>query len=188
MDIIKSLSSSYCISSRKIFAAGKSNGGGLTNLLACDPKASSIIAAFAPVAGAYYLTKAGKPPTCSPSRLTPILEFHGFQDETAPYAGGNNTRDNGFLPSIPAWVDDWATRDGCVPGRNKTTVLCGEGSKKITRYNWDCQGVLDAVVHYNFTNLKHVWPSREGNDDGDRTTCYDATPLIMDWFSKHVLP
>jgi poly(3-hydroxybutyrate) depolymerase len=113
LDIINSLQSTYCISPRNIYAAGKSNGGGFVNLLACDPKASSIIAAFAPVSGAYYLTKEETSPACNPSRSpVPIIEFHGYQDETIPYLGGDNTRDNGITPPIPEWINEWATRDG----------------------------------------------------------------------------
>jgi hypothetical protein len=46
----------------------------------------------------------------------------------------------------------------------------------------------DAVVHYNISNLKHAWPSINGNSDGSRTTCFDATSIIMDFFAKHILP
>jgi poly(3-hydroxybutyrate) depolymerase len=188
MDIITSIQSTYCISQKQIFVTGKSNGGGLVNLLACDSDASSLIAAFAPVSGAYYLNKDGKPPSCNPSRSPiPILEFHGFQDDTIPYLGGNNTRNNGVIPPIPEWIDQWATRDGCVPAQNRTKTLCGEGSKKVIKYDWNCQGVEGVVQHYNISNLKHAWPSTTGNDDGQRTTCFDASTLIMEFFGKHSL-
>jgi poly(3-hydroxybutyrate) depolymerase len=187
LDIINSISSRYCISPNKIFASGKSNGGGFTNILACDPEASSIIAAFAPVAGAFYLGKGENPLPCKPSRVTPILEFHGLQDTTVPYLGGSNSRANGEFPPIPKWLDGWAERDRCT-GKRKTTILCGDGDKKVTRSSWDCKGIDDAVGHYKFANLHHVWPSKDGNDDGDITTCFDATPVIIDWFAKHPLP
>jgi poly(3-hydroxybutyrate) depolymerase len=189
LDIISSLQSTYCISSKKIFAAGKSNGGGLVSLLACDQKATSIIAAFAPVSGAYYFTKEGKPPSCNPSRSPiPVLEFHGYQDETIPYLGGNNTRNNGIIPSILEWINDWATRDGCLPVQNRTTTLCGTGKKEVRKYEWNCKGVDGVVQHYNISNLKHQWPSTTGNDDGDRTTCFEASELIMQFFGRHSLP
>jgi poly(3-hydroxybutyrate) depolymerase len=159
------------------------------NLLACDPKASSIIAAFAPVSGAYYFTKDGKLPACQPSRdPIPILEFHGYLDQTIPYLGGNNTRDNGVTPSIPDWIDDWATRDGCSPAMNQTTTLCGTGKNEVRKYEWDCKGVEGVVQHYNVSNLKHDWPSTTGNSDSSRTTCFDASTLIMEFFGKHSLP
>ena len=75
LDMIDHISSRYCINTDKIFAAGKSNGGGLAvRVLACDPTASKKIAAFASAAGAYYSGDAAdcKPDTeiiyCSPGR------------------------------------------------------------------------------------------------------------------------
>ncbi|KAK4545530.1 hypothetical protein LTR36_002880 [Oleoguttula mirabilis] len=55
LDMIEGLTSEYCIDLDRIFAAGKSNGGGfVANTLACDPIASTKIAAFAGISGAYY--------------------------------------------------------------------------------------------------------------------------------------
>ena len=47
-------STEYGIDSSRIYATGKSGGGGLLNILACDPYLSSTIAAFAAVSGAFY--------------------------------------------------------------------------------------------------------------------------------------
>jgi poly(3-hydroxybutyrate) depolymerase len=54
MEMLDHFEERYCIDSSRVYAAGKSNGGGFTNLLACDAAASKRIAAFAPVSGAYY--------------------------------------------------------------------------------------------------------------------------------------
>lgn len=75
----------YCLDSSRIYAAGKSNGGGLTGLLACDKKLSTQIAAFAPVSGAFYTKHAESvctgtfpqtvPIKCDPGRSPiPIME------------------------------------------------------------------------------------------------------------------
>ncbi|EHK97447.1 putative Aquaporin-1 [Glarea lozoyensis 74030] len=86
----------YCVNPKRIYAAGKSNGGGFTGTLACSAL-SSKIAAFAPVSAAFYIplpkdTSVCEPEfidiPCKPSRSVPILEFHGSQDDTIAYAGG----------------------------------------------------------------------------------------------------
>ena len=52
MDMIKQISSQYCVDDTMIYATGKSNGGGFAaNILACDPNASKKIAAFGGFAG-----------------------------------------------------------------------------------------------------------------------------------------
>ncbi|KAI4684269.1 hypothetical protein J4E81_009149 [Alternaria sp. BMP 2799] len=183
LELLDHLQSTYCIDSTRIYATGKSNGGGFTGgVLACDAKASSRIAAFAPVSGAFYLDADQQPLPCNPSRQVPIMEFHGLEDTTIPYAGGINTRGNANSTDVPTWVRDWVERDDLDVNANKTTTLC-EGSKKVTRYSWD-----DVVVHYKYENLGHDWPSSFANGDtGDEEgvlTCQDAeaTRIILEWF------
>jgi poly(3-hydroxybutyrate) depolymerase len=107
LDLIDHISSKYCVDTDKIYASGKSNGGGFSaNILACDPVASNKIAAFAGIAGAYYqgTTSAGcdaktVPIKCSPGRKPiPILETHGTADGVIPYNGGwsKSMRNKGF--------------------------------------------------------------------------------------------
>ncbi|CAD0081647.1 unnamed protein product, partial [Aureobasidium vineae] len=52
--LIANISSQYCIDTSRIFAAGFSNGGGLVNVMACDPVMSTVFNAFGPHSGAYY--------------------------------------------------------------------------------------------------------------------------------------
>jgi poly(3-hydroxybutyrate) depolymerase len=179
------LQSTFCIDTSRIYAAGKSNGGGFTGLLACDPEATKRIAAFAPVSGAFYLSSDGNLPKCKPSRFPiPIMEFHGYNDTTIYYAGALNTRKNANTTSIVTYVDDWAKRVGFETAANTTTTLCS-GKRLVTRYSWD-----DVVVHYNYTNLNHDWPSSFANGDTkDALTCKEAeaTSIILNWFKKWTL-
>ncbi|KAH7087524.1 Alpha/Beta hydrolase protein [Paraphoma chrysanthemicola] len=185
LELIDHLKLTYCIDTSRIYAAGKSNGGGFTGILACDPVASTQIAAFAPVSGAFYLDKNQQSMPCNPGRKpVPIMEFHGYKDTTIRYAGGINTRGNANTTSIVKYVDDWVKRDGFKVDANETSYLCS-GNKKVTKYSWD-----DVVVHYNYTNLYHDWPSSFSNGDTEKAlTCVDAeaTSLILAWFKKWTL-
>lgn len=184
VELLDELLSTYCIDPTQIYAAGKSNGGGFTGLLACDPTATKRIAAFAPVSGAFYLdADTNKLPPCKPTStrsVIPILEFHGLKDDTILYDGGLNTRKNANSTNIPKWVDAWATRNGFDVNANVTTSLCSK-AKRVTRYSWD-----DTVVHYKVSNLYHDWPSTFPNGDTQLTTCEEAeaTRVILDWFKK----
>lgn len=190
LELIDHLEATFCIDSSRIYAAGKSNGGGFTGLLACDPIASTRIAAFAPVSGAFYLNRTTKElPPCNPGRLpVPLMEFHGLKDGTANYTGGLNTRKKDYTVDIITYVDDWAKRDGFSVDQNTTSLLCNgpKGAKLVTKYAWPDE----TVVHYAYKNLGHDWPSSFANGDTDDTfTCKEAeaTSIILKWFEKWTL-
>ncbi|KAF4535618.1 putative ferulic acid esterase protein [Lasiodiplodia theobromae] len=185
-ELIANLSSTYCIDPARVYATGKSNGAGFTTLLACDPDASLQIAAFAPVSPAIYKGVLGAPegemPPCKPGRTPiPILEFHGFADGQIGY---NGTSKRGETANIPEYMNDWATRNGFDAQENKTTDVCaGTDFPEAWKHTWG-----DGVVqHYNASNLGHTWPDTYPNADDGRQTCYDATPLIMDFFERFTL-
>ncbi|KAF2181662.1 carbohydrate esterase family 1 protein [Zopfia rhizophila CBS 207.26] len=185
LDLIDHLLGRYCLDPARVYAAGKSNGGGITGLLTCDPKATEKIAAFAAVSGAFYLNReGGELPACNPIKsrdIIPITDFHGEKDNTILCGGRTNERNNSFIISVPTYVNQWAERDGFDANSNVTTTLCGTGAKEVTRYSWD-----DTVIHYKYKNLFHDWPSTFPNSDTNLTTCTDAEPtrVILDWFKK----
>ncbi|RMZ69723.1 carbohydrate esterase family 1 [Pyrenophora seminiperda CCB06] len=187
LELLDHIQSRYCIDTSRVYAAGKSNGGGFTGILACDATATTRIAAFAPVSGAFYLDANNQPLPCNPSRKPiPFMEFHGWHDKTILYSGGNNTRGNARTPDIFKYVQDWAKRDGLEGVVPTTSFLCS-GKRKVTRYSWDD----DVVVHYNYTNLQHDWPSEFANGDTEEyLTCREAeaTSVILEWFGKWRLP
>ena len=53
-NLIVNLTQTYCIDTGRIFAVGHSNGGGFTNVMACDPVLSVKVAVFAANSGAFY--------------------------------------------------------------------------------------------------------------------------------------
>jgi poly(3-hydroxybutyrate) depolymerase len=160
-DMISHFSDRYCIDTTRIYAAGKSNGGGFTNTLACDSNLSTQIAAFAPVSGAFYIPGSSSSDCdaqritipCSPGRNpVPIMEFHGSADDTIPYSGGGRRKE--CLPTIPHWVREWSKREG-YGLTNKTTQLYGG---KVQKYEYaGAQGQLGIVTHYLTDGLGHAW-------------------------------
>jgi poly(3-hydroxybutyrate) depolymerase len=159
--MISHFSDRYCLDTTRIYAAGKSNGGGLTNMLACDANLSTKIAAFAPVSGAFYIPDSSSKDCdpenitipCSPGRYPiPMLEFHGSADCTIPYAGGPRRKE--CLPSIPHWVREWSRRDD-FGLTNVTTQLHGG---HVQRYEYGGeQGKLGIVTNYLTDGLNHSW-------------------------------
>jgi polyhydroxybutyrate depolymerase len=62
-DLLNHLQATLCIDAQRIYATGYSMGGGMAGLLACV--LAKCIAAFAPVAGAFYPAPGGLCPSWS---------------------------------------------------------------------------------------------------------------------------
>ena len=147
-DILNDLQAKYCVGAHRIYATGFSNGGGVTNLLAC--RLAGRIAAFSPLSANAYAIPGG----CHPGRPVPILNMHGTADPLLPYNGIPLSKNPDWpLPSVPAYLQAWATLDGCTRGPD---IFLRE--PKATGMQWtNCQGNV-SVVHYRIKGGGHAWP------------------------------
>jgi poly(3-hydroxybutyrate) depolymerase len=99
-DLVAHVQGEYCIDSSRLYASGKSNGGGFVDTLACSDHGDQF-AAFAMAAAALYTdTSRG---SCTKKRA--ILESHGLADATIPYHPGGTPGAGGPLPDIEKWVN-----------------------------------------------------------------------------------
>ncbi|KAG8405110.1 hypothetical protein J3459_021625 [Metarhizium acridum] len=189
-DILDYVQYRYCIDPTRISATGKSDGGGFCNLLACDPRLSSRVAAFAPVSGAFYIhSRPCRPQTvefsCRSSRAdVPFLEFHGGKDKVISYKGGSRKKE--CLPSIPHFIQQWASLDGL--GIDNTTTRV---SQNTVLYTFGHGSKAGLVEHVYDSAIGHDWPSAVPNIDnqnpGHHVASFNATPMILDFFAKHPL-
>jgi poly(3-hydroxybutyrate) depolymerase len=187
-DILKKIESSYYINKDRIWVTGKSDGGGFTNVLACDASMSKRFAAFAPVSGAYYVDTLPCAPstvniTCHAARSNiPFLAFHGGNDTTISYSGGE--RKGECLPSIPHFIREWAARDKLDSSKNITT---GVASNTVD-YSFGLTGLVRLVYD---SVIGHDWPSTIPNADnqqpGHHLASFNATPIVLDFFDRHPL-
>ncbi|KAK4934790.1 hypothetical protein LTR10_024030 [Elasticomyces elasticus] len=189
-DILAEVESRYCIDPHRVFVTGKSDGGGFCNVLACDPTLSARFAAFAPVSGAYYVdtlpcnaTTVNLP--CSPARHDiPLLAFHGGNDTTISYNGGE--RKDECLPTIPHFIEEWAARDLLSP--DNTTIPIANNTV-LYRYGAGLETGLVGLVYDAV--IGHDWPSTAPNADnqvaGHHPASFNATPIILGFFATHPL-
>lgn len=152
--ILNELEERYCIDTNRIYATGKSQGGGFVGKLACDATLSKRIAAFAPVSGAHYVSDYGStcdPWTvviqpCNPGRTNiPILNFHGLNDSTIRYWGGE--RKDGCLPAIPHWTQTWARRDGLELTNTSSSVPGASSGSSAVMYEFGSGWQKGMVTH-----------------------------------------
>ncbi|KAF2404231.1 hypothetical protein EJ06DRAFT_453371, partial [Trichodelitschia bisporula] len=115
--------SSLCIDTDRIYAAGLGSGAGLADTLACLPEFASRIAAFALVNSATYhgpLNKAAikdeftmQWTTCKPERVPMrLLEIHGANNTVYDFFAKGRAKNHG-RKSVVEWIVDWAVRNEC---------------------------------------------------------------------------
>jgi len=189
--MLKTISETYTIDRSRLYACGKSNGGGFTALLACRPDTSAIFAAFAPVSPALYQgTYAFH--NCSPNRPVPILHSHGVEDVITPFYG--RTPEGGSFgpePDVRLWRRQWAERNGCRGSYvgEWPVPLIKEVHPGAWEEIWDCPGA--EVRALSVEGLGHAWPSTLGLDLAGRpnqTANFNFTiQHLIPFFSSHRL-
>ncbi|KAK4626132.1 hypothetical protein CLAFUW4_05079 [Fulvia fulva] len=180
-DLLARMRTKYCIDDSRIYASGKSNGGGFVDTLACSDNGDEF-AAFGMAAAALY-TDTSKD-SCSKKRA--ILEAHGDKDGTIPY---HPTEDGagGPLPDISQWVTWWGHRT-CGPDA-KSQRSGDPGGYNITTYS--CGAYDNVIDHYQIFEGGHCWPDVQGdNADAQRIAAcrrekvLDFTHVALEFFAK----
>ena len=188
-DLLDSIESEHCIDLNRVFATGKSNGGGMVSVLACHLR--DRFSAFAPVAGAYYPQATED---CDDKTPTPVLAIHGTGDETMHYDGGE--RQGETYPGVREWIQPWAEAAGC---RVMTERNVGKKSEDVTRTRWKkCDGQAGKsessensgksadVELYSVADGGHVWPGEVVYSGGGYVTeHFSATDTVWDFFRSH---
>ena len=92
------------VDASRVYVTGLSNGGAMTQRLACE--AADVFAAAAPMA---FPISVSPPASCNPSRRIPVFTFMGLTDMLVPYNGG-------AFPSAQATLDHWRSTNFCGTG------------------------------------------------------------------------
>jgi polyhydroxybutyrate depolymerase len=112
--LVEHVARRVAVDRRRVYATGLSNGGAMTQRLACE--AADVFAAAAPVAFPIALVPIE---SCQPSRPIAVLTFQGLTDALVPYEG------SGLFPAAAASFARWRTNDGCGDGPVDQEVVLG---------------------------------------------------------------
>lgn len=187
-DLVHLIQGTYKIDSTRIYASGKSNGGGFVGTLACS-KEGDLFAAFAMASAALYTDMPESPDLCDGQRPRMILESHGTEDFVVPIDGRDSDKSDDSTPDIADWTARWAVRNGCDPSPKHYTETWG----RITSYK--CNGLSGVVQQYRVNGLGHCWPSLTDNTDSlkpdepnkrphDCIHTLDFTQAVVEFFAR----
>ncbi|HEU5357736.1 MAG TPA: PHB depolymerase family esterase [Gemmatimonadales bacterium] len=170
---------------RRVYVAGMSNGGFMTERLACEAGER-----FAAVAVDVATLSDSLASTCRLPRPVPAIFFHGTADPLVPYGGGR-MGDRGSGLSVDETVATWARWNGCAPSPVMESLpdTAREGIQ-VTRRTWPrCRDGAD-VVAYKFDGGGHAWPGGTqylpARFVGRVSRNVDASEEIGRFFERHI--
>lgn len=140
------------VDTSRVYVAGMSNGGFMTERLGCD--LANRFAAIAVVAANFDQPLAAR---CAPAHPMPVILIHGSQDPLVPEAGG--PLDGEPILSTAATVSRWASLAGCgaTPAVSALPVMVNDGTSIQRSTYTGCRNGAQ-VVFYDVIGGGHAWP------------------------------
>lgn len=183
-ELLKDVESKVCVDTHRVYTAGFSNGGMLSQMLAC--KMADVFAAAAPMASTLTIP----PGECNPSRPIPIYMINGTAD---PLVGYSATSLSGGLPVQQSFTT-WAARDGCS-GAAQTTLQAG----KATCQTYSQCGAGSEVTLCSVEGMGHCMPGMKKESPmncftknlillGMPNDDIDGIDLSAEFLLRHTLP
>ncbi|ABK68189.1 MULTISPECIES: extracellular catalytic domain type 1 short-chain-length polyhydroxyalkanoate depolymerase [Mycobacterium avium complex (MAC)] len=182
--LVTKLQNDYRVAPGHVFVTGMSNGGFMSNRLACDR--ADVFAAVAPVAGTLGVGVA-----CNPSRPVSVWAAHGTADPLVPFKGGA-VRGRGGLShavSAEAMVDKWRKVDGCQGDPSMELLPDARDGTVVHRFDSTSCAASTEVVFYRIDKGGHTWPGGKqylpAAVIGPTTHTLDGSEAIAEFFLAH---
>ena len=159
-----------------VFATGMSNGADMSYLLACQT--NPIVSAIAPVAGTMMTAW-----QCHPNKRVSVMEIHGTQDDTTPWAGDPDNRDGqgsylGTMGVMDFWVKSLGLENTTVKQKGIVKVN-KKRSGSLVVHQWSTTKDTAEVILYEVQGGKHDWPLSFGQEG------VPTAEVIWSFLSKH---
>ncbi len=187
--IIEDLNKNINIDRRRIYAVGISNGGFLTQRLACQ--LSDKIAAFASVGSTLAEPLQYN---CQTKRPVSIMMINSKEDKIVPWTGGRMSKGKGGnILSVRSTIEFWRDKNRCN-SKNPKIQRIGDNepddgtSVEVTSYYQKCSN--SEVVLVAISGGGHTWPS--GSDQpqwvvGRTSRKINGSQFIWNFFARHAL-
>jgi len=175
----------------RVFASGISNGGLMTQRLACD--AAGSFRAFGVVVANMPADLRG---SCAPSRPVPMMFFNGTDDRLMPFGGGEITTilgrgAGGTVLSYAQTKEFWAGKDGCSSSTGEVAVpdRAKDGTEVTVEQFRSCRGSAE-LTFYTVEGGGHTWPGSSGRSTrlaGTVSQDISATSELVRFFGRYGL-
>ncbi|ATA29425.1 putative esterase lipoprotein [Mycobacterium lepraemurium] len=211
--LVTKLQNDYRVAPGNVFVTGMSNGGFMSNRLACER--ADVFAAVAPVAGTLGVGVA-----CNPSRPVSVWAAHGTADPlvhgfatlwlndaavraadpmdtvrriaTMLFAGCPGQSPAGGLShaaSADAMVDKWRKADGCQGDPSMELLPDARDGTVVHRFDSTSCAASTEVVFYRIEKGGHTWPGGKqylpAAVIGPTTHTLDGSEAIAEFFPAH---
>lgn len=184
-ELVADVKSKVCVDDKRIVTTGFSNGGMISQLLAC--KAADVFGAAAPMGS--NLTMLNAQTDCQPSRPIPIFMINGTAD---PLVGYDTPSLAGGL-SVPASFQHWAEVDGCT---GEPEVTLQQGAATCRTYKQCAAGT--EVTLCSVVGMGHCIPGMKKESPSNCFTKLiplgmpnddiDGVKLSTEWLSRFSKP
>lgn len=199
-DVLDDVMTMVNIDTARVFATGISNGGAMSQRLACQ--LAGRISAVASVGGQAQLA-VSDPSACAPGRAVPVMIIHGTDDPGWPYEDPPGSGLPGNMPwgadtrlvaSVQQTEEFWTDINGCTARDGGTALpdLDTTDSSTVIRYeDTGCSDGADVVL-LRVAGGGHTWPGgwqyRGAAKIGPTNRDISANELIWAFFASHPRP
>ncbi len=164
-DLIDEIAQNYVIDLERIYACGYSNGGMMSYALACA--LSDRIAAIGSISG----TMLDWPEICDPAHPTPVIIFHGTNDDVLPYEG------NSEFTSVSYAVDYWTSFNELGASPSQTDIF--SNGSRVVEYESYGPGLNSVSLDlYRVIQGEHYWFDQS-------TLGFSLNQTLWDFFNRY---
>jgi len=175
LNLISQLETQLKVDSKRVYAAGFSNGAMMTHQLAAEfPDVFAGIAVAEGTVGMRQDDGVTWVTTPNPKGPIPVLILHGKADETIPYDGGQGVIR--YVKSVDGAVNFWTAPNGCTATPEENTSA--DGNVIVDDYT-SCSVAGSEVKLITIMSGVHEWPSL--NDHAQ----FAGTDAVWEFFSNH---
>lgn len=187
-NLLDYLIANYSIDTNKIYICGFSNGGFMTQRLACQ-----LNQRFAAMASLGSIMDTTLFANCNPLRAIPMMFVMGTDDPLVPYTGGvMNSNPNPIL-SMETLVNFWKMNNNCLttnPPINLPDIDPTENST-VTVFNYTNCFCNSNISFYRINGGGHTWPGIEIPSyeviAGQTNEDIQASLELWNFFNAHTL-
>ncbi|MEM7574515.1 MAG: PHB depolymerase family esterase [Bacteroidota bacterium] len=186
--MIDDVRSEYRIAPNNIYACGFSNGGFMSQRLACE-----LENVFAGIGTLGATISSEVLAQCSNTQSIPMLLMLGDADPFVPYHGGTVANNPSLIEGAEALADYWKENNRCQTTRPELLLpdLDSTDSSTVSLVEFSDCDCNAQVSLYRIDNGGHTWPGVENVSyemiAGETNEDIDASSVLWAFFSQHQL-